>query len=125
MFSEDRLVLNFVPSYSADGKDVWVVNASYDGRKMMTPFHARAGLSHDELRELWLKAVGDDAYAVVENDEQGWFDEMGYDTEDPGHWAIRDAVLNQTEELKRLLGDDFDSFVYEEYKQAQAPIAAS
>jgi hypothetical protein len=112
-----RLIIIEGPDYRIDD-DGWEHNAysvrlSCGDESMLIPWRQGLGITDDPETTSVLEALLSDA-ATIENAQsfEDWAAELGYDTDNRKAESIYEAAARQTEELKSLLGKDYDSAVF-------------
>jgi len=100
-------------------QDEWQQNANsyrctlrYKGRQYSFDYWQGVGITHDPNAEGCLDSLLSDA-AVSESFED-FCAEFGYDTDSRRAERTHKACLKNREELERLFGDDFETFLYAE-----------
>lgn len=105
------------PGLSADDwrkdTDPWTVTLSFQGRSMKIPFWTGYGWKSAPTTADVMRCLVSDA-GTLENssDATEWADELGYDY-DPDVEDRYDRVVQQTQDLKELLGEHFEAIVFE------------
>lgn len=97
----------------------YVVRLSRGDRSMEVPWRAGIGITDDPTAADVLEALLSDA-ASIENargDFEEWAPELGFDPDSRRAEAIFQRATKQTDELRELLGDDFDAAVFPPYNE--------
>ena len=99
-----------------DKQDDWQQKANgyrctltYKGRRYTFDFWQGVGIRHDPTAEGCLECLLSDAN--VEEDFHDFCSEFGYDEDSRKAEATHKACLKVGREMRRLLGDDFDTFL--------------
>lgn len=103
-----------------DKQDEWQQNANgytvtlrYKGRQMTTDFWMGSAITTEPDAASVLSCLLSDASAGSETFED-WCANLGYDTDSRKAERIYKQCLEQTAKLKKLLGEDFEGFLYAE-----------
>ena len=114
------------PDYQRD-EDGWehhayIVRLARGDNTMEVPWRQGLGITDDPTVEAVMESLASDA-ATLDNaqDFEEWASELGYDPDSRKAEKIYNAVVEQTDALKSLLGDDFDSVVYPESAASVEP----
>lgn len=93
----------------------YTVVLKYKRRKMTLPFFMGPALTHEPTALDVLDCLISDAatYVCCRSFEE-WASDLGVDSDSRKAEAQYRAVGAQTEKLKKLLGDDFETFLYSE-----------
>jgi len=91
----------------------WTCLLKCEGRQMTVPFFMGSGHNgrEPEVREV-LDAILSDAAMVEGMDGEGWARECGFGTDDAWEPVYR-AVVRQTNGLKQLLGENYNTYIGE------------
>lgn len=89
------------------------VTLKYKGRQMSLDFFMGELNTDEPDAEGVLDCLLSDA-SGIDQDFESWASDLGYDTDSRKAEAIYKECQKQTEKLKRLLGDDFETFLYAE-----------
>lgn len=98
----------------SDGTNWYRVTLAYDGRTMTVPFGMGSALTDDPGADDVLNCLASDAsgYENARSFEE-WAGEYGYDTDSRKAERTYQQVKEQTEQLRRFLGDQFDAYVWD------------
>ena len=101
-----------------DKQDDWQQKANgysvtlrYRGRQMTVDFWMGTGLNGEPQADSVLSSLLLDSSAIDQTFED-WCGEFGYDTDSRKAEKTYKACVKNGERLKRLLGDDFETFLY-------------
>lgn len=86
------------------------VTLKYKRRQMGLDYWMGSGISHEPDAEGVLENLLSDASSADQTFEQ-WCADLGFDADSRRAERIYRAVQKQTDALRRLLGDDFDTFM--------------
>lgn len=86
------------------------VQLRYKGRRMTLDFWQGIGINHDPDAEAVLDCLLSDASSADEDFEL-WCGSLGFDTDSRKAERIYRQIRTQTQNLRQLLGDDFDEFL--------------
>lgn len=89
----------------------WTVTLKYQNRQMTVPFYTGYGITHDPEAHDVLESLLSDS-DVEQYDFEEWASSLGYDPDSRRAERIYNQALQYTKKLHRLLGDDFDLFLY-------------
>lgn len=114
-----RIETKWGASLDWDKQDEWQQNSNgwrctlkYQGRRYTFDFWQGVAISEDPTAEGCLECLLSDAN--VEADFHDFCREFGYDTDSRKAEATFKACLKVGKEMRRLLGDDFETFLYAE-----------
>lgn len=91
----------------------WNVELRYRGRKMTTAFYTGSALGEPTIEDVMECLTSNAAGYENTGDFESWASEYGCNTDSRKAEATFRAVEQQTENLRRLLGDDFDQIVFD------------
>lgn len=101
-------------------QDEWQQNANgyrctlkYKGRKYSFDFWHGVAINSDPTAEGCLECLLSDAHGA-DNTFEDFCGEFGYDTDSRKAERIYKACIKVRENMERLLGDDFEAFLYAE-----------
>jgi hypothetical protein len=83
----------------------WTVELRYDGRKMTVDYWTGMLVQGPTIDDVMLSLCLD----VYEGSFEDWASDYGYDEDSRSAERTYEAVMTQTANLRRLLGDDFES----------------
>ena len=96
------------------GSSHWRVTIRHDGRQLTVPFSMGPALSGEPDVLDVLDALASDASAFENaQDFEDWASEFGYDTDSRRAERIYRAVESQTAKLRRLMGDKYESLIWD------------
>lgn len=104
--------------YEAPVLDDWpdanrfMVTVRYRQRAMTVPFYTGSGWSREPALDDVMECLCSDAIAIINTGcFEEWADELGFDDDSRKAEAMYRQARHQTEELRRVLGDDFERIV--------------
>lgn len=92
-----------IPDSFPRGSNAWRVELRYQGRSMTVPFYTGPALGEPTVADV-VECLISDASGADQSFED-WCSDYGYDTDSRKDEATYKAVVKQTRELRRLLGD--------------------
>src|SRR5262245_4282986 len=108
-------------SYGAPVRDDWpdahpyTVTLRYQQRAMTVPFYTGPAWSREPELDDVMECLRADALGVINaSGFEDWADELGFDSGSRKAKRTYQQVQRQTEELRQLLGDDFEQIIRSE-----------
>jgi hypothetical protein len=101
--------------YRADWPDAhpYTVTLRYHRRRMTVPFYTGPGWNREPDVEDVMECLRSDASSVVNTAGfEEWAEELGLDPDSRRAESVYRQARRQTEELRELLGDDFERIVF-------------
>jgi hypothetical protein len=118
-FADDGISADIV--YGGEPREDWPdahpyrVTLDYDGRSMTTPFYTGSGWTKEPDVDDVMECLASDASSVVNSRGfEEWADDLGFDPDSRKAERSYHQAKRQTDDLRELLGDDFDRIVLEE-----------
>ena len=88
----------------------YTITLTYQGRMMQTPFYTGRGWTREPDSYDVLEALLSDASVAGYDQFEQWAADLGYDPDSRRAEKIYHACVEQTAQLRQLLGDDFEAF---------------
>ena len=108
-------------SYGAPFQDDWpdahpyTVTLHYQQRAMTVPFYTGPAWDREPKLDDVMECLRSDALGVINTSSfEDWADELGFDTDSRRAERTYRQVQRQTDELRQLLGDDFEQIILTE-----------
>ncbi len=105
-------------SYGAPFRDDWpdahpyTVTLRYQQRAMTVPFYAGPAWSREPELDDVMDCLCSDALCVINTSSfEDWANELGFDSESRRAERTYQQVQQQTQDLRQLLGDDFEQTI--------------
>lgn len=102
-----------IPEWVQAGSNSYDVTMIYQGRRMTVPFFMGPGCDEGPDAEGVMYCLMSDASSADQNFE-GWRADLGLDSDSRNDERIYKACQKIQAKLKRLLGGDFETFLYAE-----------